>query len=366
MALQVQFHAIDALVAELYPGWRVDSVQSLRPEASAGADTTAKAMGYGEPLEIVIRSADGDQIDRLVLHTAAWNEYGHDRRADRAEAMLLAFDSYGSIPGHVRAIDVGAISPAGDMRSLRDSGEFYLLTDYAPGDEYATDLRALARRGSASYTDLARCKRLADYLAVLHHERGGSHSQYARAIRDLVGHGEGIYGLVDGYPPDTPGAPPERLRRIEQLCADYRWKLRDKSSRLAKIHGDFHPFNILFDDDDGIVLLDASRGCRGDPADDVICLAINYIFFALDAPTTWRLGFGILWHRFLNTYLERTGDSELLVATPPYLAWRALVLANPNWYPNLTEGSRHRLLTWVEKVLDVGRLDPEAAEELFQ
>src|SRR5690606_13915468 len=125
-------------------------------------------------------------------------------------------------------------------------------------------------------------------------------------IRDLVGSGEGIFGIVDAYGPDVPAAPPERLRAIERGALEWRRRLRERSERLSRTRGDFHPFNVLLDEtEDGerLALLDASRGCMGDPADDVTCMAINYVFFAVEHPRAWRGGLGQLWQRFWDVYL---------------------------------------------------------------
>jgi aminoglycoside phosphotransferase (APT) family kinase protein len=48
------------------------------------------------------------------------------------------------------------------------------------------------------------------------------------------------------------------------------WRLRLKSltHRLRQVHGDFHPWNILFRSAAEFSLLDRSRGEYGDPADD--------------------------------------------------------------------------------------------------
>jgi aminoglycoside phosphotransferase family enzyme len=97
----------------------------------------------------------------------------------------------------------------------------------------------------------------------------------------------------------------------------------------------------------------------------VTALAINYVFFALDHPAAWRDGFRPLWRRFLGGYLDATGDRELLEVAPPWLAWRALVLANPAWYPNLAAGVRDKILTLAEEALDRGGLDLDAPERLF-
>jgi hypothetical protein len=187
---------------------------------------------------------------------------------------------------------------------------------------------------------------------------------YTRAVRDLIGSGEGIFGMIDGYGADVPAAPPERLRRIEAACARWRWKLREHEPRLARIHGDFHPFNIVFKDDTELALLDASRGAMGDPADDLTALAINYVFFALDVPGAWRRGLGALWHRLWTRYTRATNDFEALDVAAPWLAWRALVVANPVWYPKLSVDARDRLLGWIERTLAADRLDPASADEV--
>jgi len=118
----------------------------------------------------------------------------------------------------------------------------------------------------------------------------------------------------------------------------------------------------VFDRDGSLALLDASRGCAGDPADDLTALAVNYVFFALEAPGAWRGGLGGLWHRCWQRYVDATGDRELLEVAAPWLAWRALVVANPRWYPGLSARGRDALLAWVERVLDAPALDPASAD----
>jgi aminoglycoside phosphotransferase (APT) family kinase protein len=354
---------IHELCAELFPGARVEAVTRLGQEPSGQKGAIDKALGYGAPLRVDLRSPDG-ALRRVVLHTATANDFGHDRRADRAAEALLAFDTFGLIPDHVRPLDVGAIMDGGHFLSLRHAGEFYVLTTYAEGTIYADDLARVARAGRAAEEDIARATRLASYLASLHATKGQRPAAYTRAVRDLVGSGEGIFGIIDGYPDDVPGAPAPRLQAIERAAVEARHRLRGSRDRLSRTHGDFHPFNIVFDERGGLVLLDTSRGSEGDPADDVTCLSINYLFFSLDVEGAWA-GLRELWVRFWATYLEASGDQALLDVTAPFFAWRGLVLANPRWYPSLSAGARDKLLTFVERVFDAGRFDLSIADEVF-
>ena len=346
----------------MYPHHHVVSLEPLAPDTGATKDATTKAAGYGMPVRIVLADQAGGRLE-LVWRVASANPFGHDRRADRAAAMLLAFDDFPRIPSHVQALDVGAIRGDGELVSIRDAGELYLITTYAPGTLYCDDLRRIARTGTATDHDVARVDVLARYLAALHVPAAGP-GRYRRAIRDLVGSGEGIYGIVDGYPDDTPGAPASRLHELERRCAEWRWRLRDHEGRLCRTHGDFHPFNVVFDGDE-LALLDASRGTCGDPADDVTAMAVNFVLFALDSPRGWA-GLGPLWHRFWHTYLRARPDPSLTAVSPPFFAWRALVVCNPTFYPSLGRAGRDALLGLVEQALELHRLEPAWADELFR
>lgn len=355
-----RFHGLDALLAQQYPGCTVEHIGVLGADETT-SEATRKGTGYGAPVRIALREADGTKRT-LVFHTARADDFGHDRRSDRAAEMLLAFDTFPRIPQHVRAVDVGVIGTDGRLRSIADAGELYLLTEWVDGTLYADDLRRIVENGATS-RDLLRAEALADYLATLHGLAGGGAASYLRAVRDLVGSGEGIFGMIDGYPADVPAAPPERLRAIEERCLAWRWRLRGRAQRVARTHGDFHPFNIVFKDDSSLVLLDASRGCSGDPADDLVALSVNYVFFAIDTPGAWRRGLGALWSAFWTRYLEN-GQPDVLEVAAPWLAWRALVLANPRWYPGLSERGRDALLGWSERVLEAPRLEIASAAEV--
>jgi aminoglycoside phosphotransferase family enzyme len=155
------------------------------------------------------------------------------------------------------------------------------------------------------------------------------------------------------------------LRAIEDRAVDWRWRLRGRSARLRRTHGDYHPFNVVVSAAGAVALLDASRGCLGDPADDVTCMAINFVFFAVEHPGTWSGAFRELWHRFWNVYLAESGDREVLEVCAPFLAWRGLVVANPLWYPNVEPDARERVFQLIERTLSAERFDPAFADEVF-
>jgi len=175
----------------------------------------------------------------------------------------------------------------------------------------------------------------------------------------VVGHGECIFGVADSYP-DHPEMN-ALLAGIEHRCLDWRWKLKRRTHRLRQVHGDFHPWNILFRDGADFSVLDRSRGEWGEAADDVTCLALNYLFFSLQRSGRLEGGFERLWRRFWERYLERSGDAEILEVAAPFFAFRGLVMANPLWYPALDAALRQKMLRFVAAVLGEARFDPARA-----
>ena len=355
---------LEARLVALLPGARVVRARALGDDEGDTKGEARKELGFGRPIRVDLATADGPRS--VVVHTARANDFGHDRRADRADAMLLAYDTFSLVPGHVRALDVGAIRDDGTLLPLDHTGELYLVTEWAEGALYADDLRRVAETGVVTPLDLARVEALAERLGEIHALPGSHAGAYVRAIRDLVGHGEGIAGIVDAYPDDTPHAPRDRLERIEHAVLDWRHRLKRDVGRLRRTHGDFHPFNLLFAPDSDVpVLLDTSRGSEGDPADDVAALSLNYLFFGLAHRERWASGLGVLWTRFFEAY-ARHATIDVMPVLAPFYAWRGLVVACPLWYPATRQDDRRRILDFVERVLAAPRFDPAWGAEAMR
>lgn len=332
------------------------TVEDLQLLGEPHGGTDNKGFGYGTPVRVNYHNACGESRS-AVIHTMTPGPFGHEQMPDRAQILLWQYRAFNSLPRHIRALDVGGFDSAGNLTSAGQIEEFCLLTEYATGDGYAGDLERICRDGVATDLDIARADALCDYLTEIHRKPVDQPGLYVRRVRELVGHGECIMGLTDSYPAH-PFITRELLEKIEHRAVSWRWRLKNRVHRLRQVHGDFHPWNILFRQGDDFQLLDRSRGEFGDPADDVTCLTANYIFFSLQRSGRLEGAFADLFQRFWNRYLEKTGDREMLETAAPYFAFRGLVMAHPVWYPDLPESVRERLMAFIMAVLDRPAFDP--------
>ncbi|MEZ4560163.1 MAG: phosphotransferase [Caldilineaceae bacterium] len=337
-------------------------VQQLRGEVQD--EEALKQFSYGDPV-LIEYTVDGQHV-REVLHRIRRTPFGRERSDDRVAAIWLDYQTFNKLPRHVPAADILAHLTGNGLTSLASADELMLVTGYRPGHVYADDLIRLRDGGDLRDVDVARAEALAAYLAEIHLQQHDDPALWRRRLRDLVGHGEGVMGLTDSYPADFALADRARLRRIEEAVNGWRWRLKEHPQRLAQVHGDFHPFNILFDTDSTFFVLDRSRGAWGEPADDVSCLTINYIFFALQQTGTFGGAFRTLYDRFWETYTAARPDPDLTAVIQPWFAWRALVVASPIWYPSLEDDVRRKLLDFCENVLAAPRFDVDNPARYWQ
>lgn len=346
------------LASRFGPATRVIGLSSL---AAPGAGEL-KGYGYGEPVKIEFEVMG--QRRAAVLETITPGPFGHEHMADRAQNLLWSHQAYNRLPHHVRSIDVGGFQSDGTLVSVANINEFFILTEFVSGDGYYRDLERIRDDDALQDIDCVRADALCDYLVDIHRTRGHDPQLYVRRVRELVGGSECIAGILDTYPTagDLTASGPA-LEALEHACVGWRWRLKPLVHRLRQIHGDFHPWNILFDAGDRFVVLDRSRGEWGDPADDVACLTMNYVFFALQRHGRLEGPLETLFTRFWQRYEHASGDQDLRAVVAPFLAFRALVMANPVWYPRLAVSVRRRLLALVRAVLAAPSFDPDRVND---
>lgn len=316
-----------------------------------------KEFGYGVPY--VLEFSAGGKLNRVILETIRSGGFGHDHFSDRAQILIWQHSAFNKLSKHVHSIDVGAFNENGSITSLGDCKEFFIITSMVEGQPYSRSLDRIKEEKSLTQLDLDRCQALSDYIVQVHKEKKEAPQLYLRRIRELVGHEECILGLIDSYPSGLEYVSESDFQDIEKKCVAWRWKLKRKVHRCAQVHGDFHPWNLLFRKGTDFSVLDRSRGEWGEPADDVSAMSINYLFYSLQTYGKLTGPFEALHRLFIKNYVNRTCDEELHRVIQPFYVWRGLVIASPIWYPNITVDVRVKLINFIRNMLENEEVDLE-------
>jgi tRNA A-37 threonylcarbamoyl transferase component Bud32 len=354
--LKLSKDSLSKYLASLYGG----DVKILDVRRLKGGDVPEDLKGFGYGVPYVVEFAVNGEGKQAVLETMRPEGFGHDHFADRAGILFWQHSTFNKLPKHVQSIDVGAFTAGGEsLKSLGDCAELFLVTEFVDGDLYHTDLDRIKETGKLGRLDEQRCLALSDYLAEVHSVKREAPWLYARRIRELVGHGECIMGLLDSYPLELDFVNETELIELERDCVIWRWRLKRKAHRLSQVHGDFHPWNVLFREGVDFTVLDRSRGEWGEPADDAAAMTVNYLFYSLQKHGKLSGVFERLFKLFWKNYLQKTLDQVILETVQPFYAWRALVVASPLWYPHLEKSVRVKLLNFARNVLQTGKFDLE-------
>jgi len=308
-------------------------------------------------------------VMRIVRGDTGW---GHDYMSDRASVLLLQHMLYNAAPKNtcIPSIDVVAVLKNGSLVSIGDAVEFIQLVEPLTeehGRPYVEHLLELSRRGSLTRKDEDMCIKCVEYLSTLHSEKTSDRNLYVRHIRDLIGHGEMLMGVIDTYQDNIDFISDEEICRIEVEAVKWRSRLKKKTHRLSRIHGDFHPFgNIRFKPDGSIVAVDLSREMYGEPADDVTALTINYLFISVWQHGSLEDSFRRLFKLFYEEYISRTGDEEILRVVQPFYAFRGMVVVHPIYYPEIRKEQRRMLVNFVLNVLEEDEFNPEGIDRYLK
>ncbi|MHA1410009.1 MAG: phosphotransferase family protein [Candidatus Odinarchaeia archaeon] len=327
-------------------------------------DEGLKEFGYGQT--ILIEFNVNGVAKSYVMSSMTKNIFGHEHFSDRAQSLLLAHSTFNKLPRHVSSIDVGVYTERGSLKSVGDAKEFFIITEKVDGEEYFLDLERIKNEGNLTELDVNRANTLAEYLVDIHSVKNDEKSLYTRRIRELIGHGECLMGLTDSYPEKLDFTDYNELKEIEKKCVDWRYKIKNRTERLCQVHGDFHPWNILFRDGTDFTVLDRSRGEWGEAADDVASMTINYLFYALQKHGKIEGVFYRLFKIFWETYLSKSNDEEILSVIAPFYAWRCLVIASPIWYPKLDRNIRRKIFNFMHNVLDQEVFNIDSTPKMFE
>ena len=273
---------------------------------------------------------------RVVLRTLRPEGFSHDYFSDRAASFILQHELSKRVKNHLKSIDVGGYTAKGELVSIGDCKEFFQIVELVKGKEYVKDLLEIMKKGKLTKVDKDKALMLSNYLVELHKEKYNpavsksekkalASSIYRRHLRDCVGHGEMLMGVIDTYPDKLTWTNRKEFAWIIGKAAELREELKDDYKRLCRIHGDYHPANVVFKGKKMIVL-DASREL-----------------------------FDIYW----NNYIRKTKDYKIKKIAPIFIAFRYVVMAHPIFFDFQSNTVRRKLFNIIINTLKVKEFNPE-------
>lgn len=314
-----------------------------------------------------------DQASRessVVIREACAGPFGFEYPEDLARQAMFCFRAFNHVAGHAEAYGVGVRTENDEVLSLNDARHFYVVEEFVEGENYGAHLTSLHDQ---KYVDLKmerkRAAKIAEYLALVHKrdDLEISHVEkdqyYKRALRDILGSGEGLMGVVDSFPNRFRKRHGHVLEEIESRCLELVQRHRDKKHRLSRVHGDFHPGNILIEEGNGvkesceIKTIDKSRVDLNDAANDVGALIMNYLVLDLHRSQFDDMIGLELARTFLRGYLEKTRDYEILEMLPLFVAMRSAAAVSPVFYPGIAMEVCSEAFTLALKIVQQDRFD---------
>lgn len=295
------------------------------------------------------------EIKKVVIRIINPVDFSNDYPPDRMTSFWIQHHSAKHLPKHVKSLGIVGINKSTKQIGIvEDFNEFIQVLDWAEGEEYFVDLEKILQTNHVSKDNLKKVLLLSNYLAKIHQKKfKGSKDQalslYKRHTRDYIG-SRFMIDVLDTYPKEISFTNWNKMHKLVFEVYKYREKYKNNFERLSKIHGDFHPGNIRFQDKNKFIVLDASRAIWGEPADDVACLGINYLWYALKQTGKFKGVFKELFDVFWKNYLDKTQDKEICHTLPMFVAIRSVVLKHPLYF-SVSDQIRKKILAFSFKIL---------------
>jgi len=294
-------------------------------------------------------------------------DFSHDYPSDRGAYLSLQHRSSKMLPNHNKSIGVIAVSPdSNDLVETAEHDEYFQVLEWAKGKEYLDDILEISKRDNLIKTDIKRAKTLSDYLVMIHKigfkgDQEHARSLYKRHTRDFVG-SSFLMDVLDTYPDKVGFASKNEIYNFVNQIYIHRENTKHMFTRLRKIHGDFHPGNVRFDGEE-FEILDSARVIWGEPADDVACMAINYVWNSIKQRGSFGGGYAELFSVFYDNYIQKTGDKQICKLIPMFFAVRSVVLNHPLFFEEKDE-NRKKLFNLSLKLLNKGNFSGQLLTSL--
>ncbi len=171
---------------------------------------------------------------------------------------------------------------------------------------------------------------------------------YRDSLKSVITHPELTFRLLQDFPHDHPLLPKSRHKEYLGLMVDVMYHWHDKHDRLTLLHGDFWGANLFRRKDGSSYIVDFSRIPFGEPGIDVGWWLCQYLWYYHEDQNEY---FKQLGEYFLETYITKTGDTDIRDAVLTVLGLSGIIFTSPAFFPNLNIDIGRVFLQNVESIL---------------
>ncbi len=244
---------------------------------------------------------------------------------------------------------------AGIIPEVTEDTAIYHVQEFEPeGVSYWSQLGERKQKITVDETDLAELEKITDYITTLHTVSHPSQdperlkSVYNDGLRNVLINPELTVMLLHDFTDDHALLPARDHGEYVGLMLNLIHKWKNRSDRLAALHGDFWGANVFFKPDGSLWVIDYSRIAWGDRGIDVGWWLSQYLWFYHETQNPY---FKELGETFLEIYIAKSGDAEIRDAVALVLGLMGIIYITPRFYPNLDPIIGRRFFDVIQTIL---------------
>ncbi len=206
------------------------------------------------------------------------------------------------------------------------------------GVDYWTLLQLKKNKKQIDGEDLQELSKIIDYITRVHNikhpftDKNRLRAVYNDAIRSVLTHPELTLMFLSEFPKNHPIFPLQKQREYLKLAWNLLMKWKDRCDRLTALHGDFWGANFFFKKDKSTWVIDYSRIPWGDPGIDIGWWFGQYLWFYHETKNEY---FKKLGEKFLELYIQKTKDKEIIKASSLAMIFLGVIYITPRFHPDL-------------------------------
>jgi len=243
---------------------------------------------------------------------------------------------------------------------LSEDTAIYQIQEFEDeGIDYWTLIEKKKDKKAVDSKDLEEISKIVDYIYRVHSIKHQSRDEerlkaiYNDSLRAVLTHPELSLMFLFDFPYNHPILPKEKQKEYIVLAWELFQKWKDRYDRLSALHGDFWGANFFFKKDGSVWVIDYSRIPWGDPGIDIGWWFGQYLWFYHETGNNY---FQKLGEKFLNAYIEKTKDEEIVRALSLAMIFIGIVYITPRFHPELTIETGKRFFINVLEIIKNNKL----------